>query len=287
MPPPACTAHDTSMITYMTHAVLTAVTKFDEVTVGSVWVYHKNQWSPIEQVTVTVTQPLTARFATGDTRKIPISRLKTRWENRKAYTAAVERWAGLEETMPLGIGRISAAQAVFDELLPIDAADMAEQVDGALSIRDMDAVCAQTGLRPSELNMFAGAFYELGRVYAPWAAANLLAARLAEQNPVAIERLVRAAKKDAVCAEEHFDDWAQHHRDEARQLRTWYKDPLVTAEQENMMLKVRLSQVEADLLKAVSVARQALNLVGGRRTAAAVDRLTSQLTAITGVAVEH
>ena len=49
------------------------------------------------------------------------------------------------------------------------------------------------------------------------------------------------------------------------------------------MLKARLETVEADLLTAMSIARQAIDLVSGRRAAAAVDRLTLQLTAITGV----
>ena len=212
------------MITYMTHDVLTAVTKVDEVTVGSVWVYQRDRLAAIERVTVTAKlavdiQPprITILHMSGATENVPASRLKTLWENLPAYTEAVERWAELRATVPSSQGRLGAAQAVFDELLPIDSAEIADQADGALSIHDMDAVCAQTGLRPDGLNMFPGTFYELGSIYAPWAAVNLLAARLAEQNPEVILRLARAAEKGGIrCREEYFEDWGRDYWEQAR-----------------------------------------------------------------------
>jgi hypothetical protein len=279
------------MMTYMTRDVMTAATTFDEVQLDSVWAYRENWRSPLQKVTVVAFPPvvtrtprITVRFVSGGTEDIPFGRLKTLWENEPAYTAAVARWDDLEAPSDADQAAIDAAEMVADELLPAETAETMLRVEGALSIHDLSAFSALTGLLEQELTGHPDAFTEEGRLYVPWAVTKLAVANLAERNADAVAALALDAEKRAADFEESHRacDYTRDLRDRAKQLRAWCGVAAITVAEENQALKEQLDEMRRELLNAKSVARQAIELVNKRHVAGKwveqnVSRLEAQL----------
>ena len=140
------------------------------------------------------------------------------------------------------------------------------RVNGALSIKDLPALCDQAGLPEQLLTGHPASFFESGQLHVPWELTQPIVMRLAERNSTAVTALALRDETTAAEFEElHGEyEYTRDLRNAAQQLRAWSGIPELTVAQELAVLREQLDELRLDHQNLANIARQAIELVNRR-----------------------
>lgn len=174
---------------------------------GESWAYRARGIDPLVEVRFvrTGTQKparVLVRFVAdefeGQEEWVPPARLKVLWEGVEEYRAREERWdlvsaPGPERDDP----RYCAASEILDEFIDRDLAMMNYRSGCSITVSRPDELAESLELRIEQLTDYPEAFWEDGKLIAPWPLTELVARTVTQMNAEKVLQRVESEERKA------------------------------------------------------------------------------------------
>ena len=134
----------------------------------------------------------------GQEEWVPPARLKVLWEGVEEYRAREERWdlvsaPGPERDDP----RDYAASEILDEFIDRDLAMMNDRFGCSITVSRPDELAESLELRIEQLTDYPEAFWEDGKLIAPWPVTELVARTVTQMNAEKVLQRVESEERKA------------------------------------------------------------------------------------------